>query len=47
MKKNHCKVKDHCHYPGKYRSTAHSICDLKYSTPKEMQNHFSLNNKRK
>ena len=22
------KVKDHCHYTGKYRSTTHSICNL-------------------
>ena len=23
------KVRDHCHYTGKYRGAAHSICDLK------------------
>ena len=29
--KNYCEVKDHCHYTGKYRAAAHSICNLKYS----------------
>ena len=28
------KVRDHCHYPGKYRGAAHSICILRYTTPK-------------
>ena len=32
----HSKVKDHCHYTGKYRSAAHSICSLRYKTPKEI-----------
>ena len=31
--KKHHKVRDHCHYSRKYRSAAHSICDLKYSAP--------------
>ena len=34
--KNHCKVGDHWHYTGKYRSAAHVICDLKNSIPKEI-----------
>ena len=29
------KVRDHCHYTGKLRETAHSICNLKHKTPKE------------
>ena len=24
------KVKDHCRYTGKYRGTAHDICNLRY-----------------
>ena len=28
-------VRDHCHYTGKHRGAAHSICYLKYSMPKE------------
>ena len=30
------KVKDHCHYTGKYRGAAHDICNLRYKTPKEI-----------
>ena len=30
------KVKNHCHYTGKYRRTAHNICNLRYKTPKEI-----------
>ena len=30
------KVKDHCHYAGKYRDAAHSIHNLKYSVPKKV-----------
>ena len=34
-KKNY-KVRDHCHYTGKYRGAAHNICNLKYKVPKEI-----------
>ena len=30
------KVRDHCHFTGKYRSTEHRISYSKYSTPKEI-----------
>ena len=34
-KKNY-KVRDHCHYTGKYRGAAHDICNLSYNVPKEI-----------
>ena len=34
-KKNY-KVRDHCHYTGKYRGAAHNICNLKYKVFKEI-----------
>ena len=30
------KVKDHCHYTGKYRDAAHGICNLRYNIPREV-----------
>ena len=34
--KKHHKVRDHCHYTGKYRGAAHMICNLRYKIPKEI-----------
>ena len=34
--KKHHKVRDHCHYTGKYRGAAHNICNLRYRIPKEI-----------
>ena len=34
--KKYRKVRDHCHYTGEYISAAHSICNLKFSVPKEI-----------
>ena len=30
------KVRDHCHYTGKYKGAAHSICNLRYIIPKKI-----------
>ena len=38
-KKNY-KVRDHCHYTGKYRGAAHNICNLRYNVPKEIPKVF-------
>ena len=33
---NDNKVRDHCHYTGKYRGAAHNKCNLRYKVPKEI-----------
>ena len=33
--KKYHKVRDHCHYNGRYRGAAHDICNLRYKIPKE------------
>ena len=33
---NHRKVRDYCHYTGKYRDAAHSIYNLKSNAPNEI-----------
>ena len=30
------KVRDHCHYTGKYRGAAHNTCNLRYEIPKNI-----------
>ena len=49
---NRKKVKDHCHYTGKFRGAAHSACNLNYNFQKEIpiiiynasyDTHFMLN----
>ena len=34
--KKHYKVRDLCHYTGKYKGAAHHICNLRYKIPKEI-----------
>ena len=34
--KNHRNVRDYCHYAEEYRGAPHSICNLKYSVPKNI-----------
>ena len=33
---NYRRVRDYCHYTGKSRGVAHSICNLRYNTSKEI-----------
>ena len=33
---NNDKVKDHCHFTGKYRRAAHNTCNLRYKVPKNI-----------
>ena len=34
--KKHHKIRDHCHYTGKYRGAANDICNLICKIPKEI-----------
>ena len=36
LNKRYHKVRDHCHYTGKFRGAAHSISNLWYKIPKEI-----------
>ena len=31
--KNYQKGRDHCHFTGKYRGTAHRVCNLRFNFP--------------
>ena len=33
---NDGKVRDHCHFTGKYRGAAHNTCNLRYKIPKNI-----------
>ena len=33
MMKTKKKVRNHCHYPAKFRGAAHSECNLRYKEP--------------
>ena len=33
---NNDKVRDHCHFTGKYRGAAHNTCNLRYKVPKKI-----------
>ena len=33
---SHCKVRNHCHYTGKYSGSVHSNCDLRSNVPNEI-----------
>ena len=33
---NDMKVRDHCHFTGKYRGAAHNTCNLRYKIPKNI-----------
>ena len=34
--KNDRKVREHCHYTGKYGGESHSVCNLKFNVPNEI-----------
>ena len=36
MIKKYHNVRDHCQCTGKYREAAHSVCNVRYKTPKEI-----------
>ena len=34
--KEYRKVKDHCHYTGKFKGAAHNYCNLRYKVPRNI-----------
>ena len=34
--KNYKKLRDHCHYTGKYKGAAHSLCNLRYQEQRDI-----------
>ena len=40
--KKHHKVRDHCHYTGKYKGAEHNICNLRYKILKEIPVDFTM-----
>ena len=36
------KVRDHCHFTGKFRGAAQGICNLRYKVPHEIPVRFSV-----
>ena len=36
------KVRDHCHYRGKFRWAAYSICNLRYKLPKKKFQYYFI-----
>ena len=40
--KKYFKVKDHCHYSGKYRGPAHDICNLRFRNGYTYDYHFII-----
>ena len=36
MLQEDAKIRDHCHYTGKYRGTAHDVCNSTYKISKEI-----------
>ena len=40
--RNYQKIRDHRHYTGKYRDTAHSFCNLKFHVPNDISVVFQI-----
>ena len=40
--KKYFKVKDHCHYTGKYRGAPHDICNMRYKYQKKFLKYFIM-----